>query len=124
MSDIVSLGSLVHAARTGASLSQRALAELAGTTQAVIARTESGASEPSVATVRKLLSAAGFELRLEVIERPPADPVIERYKRDVDQSLLIENLRKTPEQRVQGLVAMARLTAEMGRARRVAERKR
>ena len=124
MPDVSQLGDLLHAARSRALLSQRALAARAGTTQAVVARIETGSSEPSIATLRKLLAAAGFELGLEVVERLASDPVIERYKRDVDQTLLIENLRKTPEQRVQSLVAMARLSAEMGRARRVAERTR
>ena len=30
----------------------------------------------------------------------PPDPVIEAYKRDVDRTLLRENLRLTPEERV------------------------
>ena len=124
MEDNHQLGSLLLAARTRASLSQRALAKRAGTTQAVVARIETGASAPSFATLRRLLAAAGFGLRVEVVEQSAADPVIEAYKRDVDRTLLIENMRKTPEQRVQTLVAMAHLSAEMGRARRAAERKR
>jgi transcriptional regulator with XRE-family HTH domain len=123
MSDIHIAGPVLLDARSRAGLSQRALAERARTTQAVVARIESGATDPSFESLRKLLDAAGFDLRVEVVERPDPDPVIEVYKRDVDQTLLIENLRKTPDQRVQALVAMARLSAEMGRARRVAERK-
>ena len=30
---------------------------------------------------------------------PPSDPVIEAYKADVDRSLLLENLKLTPQQR-------------------------
>ena len=107
-----------------AALSQRALARRAHTTQAVVARAESGASAPSLETLRKLLDAAGFDLHVDLVERPDPDPVIEAYKRDVDQTLLIENLRKTPEHRMATLVAMAKVSAEMGRARRVAARKR
>jgi hypothetical protein len=44
------------------------------------------------------------------------DPVIEAYKKDVDRTLLIENLRRTPEQRVDGLMALQELAAELRRA--------
>lgn len=110
--------------REHAAITQRTLADRAGTTQAVVARIESGESNPSIDTLRRLVSAAGFELQLTVVERPAPDPVIEAYKRDVDKTLLIDGLRKTPEQRVQALVAMAHLAAEMRRAMRVAEGKR
>lgn len=112
---------IVRAVRERAHLTQRELADRADTTQAVVARVESGNSNPSVATLRRLLHAAGFDLKVEIVKRPGTDPVIEAYKRDVDQTLLIEQLRKTPEQRMQSLVAMARLSAQFGRARRVAE---
>ena len=36
------------------------------------------------------------------------DPVIELYKRDVDRTLLRENLRLTPQQRVEKLLAFMR----------------
>lgn len=115
---------LIRAVREGAGLTQRALATRAHTTQAVVARIESGACSPSLGTLRRLVAAAGCALQLKVVARPAADPVTEAYKRDVDRTLLIENLRKTPEQRVQTLVAMARLAAEMRRARRAAVRPR
>lgn len=44
------------------------------------------------------LRQAGFE----------PDPVIERYRRDVDISLIIETLKLTPEQRIDQLEAAAR----------------
>lgn len=119
----ISAAPIVRAVREGAGLSQRALAERAHTTQAVVARIETGRSAPSVDTLRRLVTAAGYEMQLNVVRQPAPDPVIEAYKRDVDRTLLIENLRKTPEQRMQTLVAMARLSTEMRRARLVAERK-
>ncbi|MBX3126319.1 MAG: hypothetical protein KF718_06360 [Polyangiaceae bacterium] len=45
----------------------------------------------------------------------PKDPVIEAYKRDVDVSLLVENLRRTPQERLERMVAMLRLTDELRR---------
>jgi hypothetical protein len=41
-----------------------------------------------------------------------ADPIIELYKRDVDRTLLRENLRRTPEDRFQALAEMARFVEE------------
>jgi hypothetical protein len=46
----------------------------------------------------------------------PPDPVIEAYKKDVDRTLLRENLRKTPQQRVEGLIALQALAQEARRA--------
>lgn len=46
------------------------------------------------------------------------DPVIEAYKRDVDRTLLIENLKKTPEERVRALIALQRLAREAREAGR------
>lgn len=44
------------------------------------------------------------------------DPVIERYKRDIDRTLLRENLRLTPEQRLRKLVDFLRFTERIHRA--------
>ena len=38
----------------------------------------------------------------------PPDPVIEAYKKDVDRTLLRENLRLTPQQRIEKLVSFMR----------------
>ena len=52
-------------------------------------------------------------------ERPlEPDPVIEAYKRDVDRTLLIENLKKTPEERVRALITLQRLAREARQAGR------
>lgn len=46
---------------------------------------------------------------------PPdfVDPVIEAYKKDIDRTLLIENLKLTPEQRLQKGLAMLRVALEL-----------
>ena len=49
---------------------------------------------------------------------PPPDPVIEVYKRDIDRTLLRENLKLTPEQRVVQLMELQRALEEMQKARR------
>jgi hypothetical protein len=51
------------------------------------------------------------------------DPVIEAYKLDLDQSLLRENLRKTPTERVAALMQLQQLAEEARRAGRVSRRK-
>lgn len=44
------------------------------------------------------------------------DPVIEAYKKDVDRTLLRENLRRTPEERWENILRMYRLAEEVRRA--------
>lgn len=44
------------------------------------------------------------------------DPVIEAYKKDVDRSLLRENLKRTPDERWRILAAAQLLAEEMRRA--------
>lgn len=46
----------------------------------------------------------------------PPDPVIEAYKRDLDDSLLRESLRRTPEERILAIMNMNALVEEMRRA--------
>jgi transcriptional regulator with XRE-family HTH domain len=56
---------LLRAARDRAGLSQRELAQRAGTSQAMVARIEGGRQSPSVATLERLVRACGLELRVE-----------------------------------------------------------
>jgi hypothetical protein len=44
------------------------------------------------------------------------DPVIEAYMKDVDRSLIREQLKKTPSERLQSLIAMADYSEELRRA--------
>ena len=46
----------------------------------------------------------------------PPDPVIEAYKKDVDLTLVQENLRLTVEERLQKLVALQKFADELRRA--------
>lgn len=54
--------SLLRSARERSGLSQRALANRAGTSQSVVARIEGGQSSPTVATLNRLLEASGHKL--------------------------------------------------------------
>jgi hypothetical protein len=46
------------------------------------------------------------------------DPVIETYKKDIDRTLIRENLKLTPEQRLRKLMAMQRFAEELAAAGR------
>ena len=56
---------------------------------------------------------------MTIDDLPPItpDPVIEAYKKDVDRTLLREHLRMTPAERIDRMVALTELTAELARAR-------
>ena len=76
-------------ARRKANLSQRALAERAGITQATIARIEMGEIDPRSSTVLRLLRACGFEL-----EAAPLSGV------GIDRTAIRELLKLSPAERV------------------------
>lgn len=83
---------LVREARRRSALSQRELAQRAGTSQSVVARIELGQVSPSADTLERLLGAAGFELRTELVPRALADT---HMLEDVARIL-----RLTPEERL------------------------
>ncbi len=56
--------------------------------------------------------------------RIPIDPVIEVYKKDVDRTLIRENLKLTVDQRFERLMELQRFAEELQRAGREARRKR
>ena len=59
---------LIRIARRQSGLSQEELARRAATSQAAISAYESGRRSPSVATLSRILEAAGFELRMRLAE--------------------------------------------------------
>jgi hypothetical protein len=48
------------------------------------------------------------------------DPVVEAYKKNVDRTLLRENLKLTPQQRIEKLMALQRFADELRRAGKAA----
>jgi hypothetical protein len=52
------------------------------------------------------------------------DEIIELYMKDVDRTLLRENLKLTPSERIEQLMEMERFAEELQRAGREARRKR
>ena len=80
---------LLVRARTRAGLSQRALAEAARTSQSAVAAIESGRKQPTVATLERLLQAAGTEL---VAAAPEHAAMLRRSRRLLDVLQLAEAL--------------------------------
>jgi transcriptional regulator with XRE-family HTH domain len=101
-------GALVREARLRAGLSQRELARRARTSQSVVARIEGGRTQPGSATLARLLAAAGFELRAELV---PAPVPRSHMLADVARILAL-----TPEQRLREVANVNRFAAA---ARRV-----
>lgn len=80
---------MLRRARHRAGLTQRGLAELAGVKQPFIARIESGAVEPRVETMERLLKTCGFDLELAP-----------RLGIGIDRSVMRELLKLTPRERL------------------------
>jgi transcriptional regulator with XRE-family HTH domain len=111
-------GEVLREARRQASLSQAQLADAAGTYQSVIGRIEAGKTSPSVETLVRLVSAAGFELKLSIEPSDLKDPVIEAYKPGIDQTLLVANLRLSVDERLRANAEVLNFTDELRRGLR------
>ncbi len=83
----VTAATTLREARAHAGLSQAALAERAGTSQSAIARYETGAAQPSLPTLERLLAACGARLELGwATARDRAtvsDSVVRRHRREL-----------------------------------------
>lgn len=84
--------SLLRTARTRAGLSQRALAAAAGTSQSAVAAIEVGRKQPTVATLERLLRAAGTELVPADAEQAAQAALLRRGRRLEDVLHLAEAL--------------------------------
>lgn len=101
-------GRLLAQARERAGLSQRELAQRAGTSQSVVARIERGQTDPGAATLDRLLAETGFELHVVLRPRRPA---ANHMLADVARIL-----RLTPEERLREVGNAARFVAAARRA--------
>ncbi len=98
---------LIAEARRRAGFSQAELARRLGTHQPVVARWESGRTEPDFATVTRVVRAAGFELTVGLAA---AD--------DHDIALIRRELGLPPHRRLSGLVTAVRRIEDMVQAGR------
>ncbi len=103
----MSAWAIVREARARANLSQRALADRAQTAQSEIARIETGRQGPSLATLERLVRAAGFDLKIELVPHDDHDerlidamlalPVEERLDSLEEQSELFASVKEVKE---------------------------
>jgi transcriptional regulator with XRE-family HTH domain len=102
-------GELIREARKRAGLTQREVAEILGTTQAVVARWEKGRNSPTFERLSQAIRACGYDLAVRIVPR------------DDEHALLVEEaLRLSPAQRLdrlfQTVTAIDDLTANVTRS--------
>ena len=101
-------GHILQEARSLAGLSQRDLARRAGTSQSEISRIEQGRISPTLATLEKLLHAAGYDGHLTLVPLTVRDS---HMLEDITRILAL-----TPEDRLREIRNLSRFTAEARRA--------
>jgi len=77
-------GSLLRSARLRLGLSQTGFADVLGIAQPTLSAYESGKRQPTLPTLLGMLTRAGFELHLEVVERDEHDDVLAEWERSLD----------------------------------------
>jgi transcriptional regulator with XRE-family HTH domain len=77
------MDSSIRSAREAAGYSQARLAAEAGTAQTAISAYETGAKEPSLRTLRRLLAATGHRLAIEPL---PVEHIVEPSTRQLAQA--------------------------------------
>jgi transcriptional regulator with XRE-family HTH domain len=98
--------SLLKDARRRAGLTQSQLAHRLGITQAAVAKLERPGTNPTVGTLEDALWATGQRLRLAVVPRAPG----------IDETLVFEQLRLSPEERLRQLEQMYEWGHELARS--------
>jgi hypothetical protein len=84
-------GALLRTARQQARLSQAELAQRAGVTQSVVSAYESGARQPSLPTLARLIEATGSDLEVRISPGPVAQQggVLARRAREHRDEILV-----------------------------------
>lgn len=94
----------IEAARVAAGLTQAALAERAGTSQATVSAYESGRKTPSASTFMRLLAACGVRLDVRPARSPVRSlPLRERERRGAILAQVIELAEALPARHAQQL---------------------
>src|SRR5437764_13992759 len=104
--DCVKGGQFVREARRRAGMTQEQLASRVGLSQPTIARIESGKISPSLERVISLVRATGFDLQIRVV---PLD--------EENATIAEQNLRLSPDERIQKMLGTLRLEEAGRRAR-------
>src|SRR5919197_6525762 len=88
---------IVREARARAGLTQRRLAELAGKAQSEIAKIERGRRDPTFATLERLVRAAGFDLRIQLVPHDDHDEQLMRAMRELSPEERLASLEEQLE---------------------------
>ena len=81
-------GNLLRLARARRGWSQRQLAAAAGVAASTVGRIESGAVQPTLPTLARLLAAADAELRIQVLDYDPHDDLLDAEQGGLDPAEL------------------------------------
>jgi len=84
--------STIRGARARSGLTQVQLAVKANVAQSVVSAYESARREPSLETLRKLVSAAGFDLNVVLVPSPSPSPSPRRGSVEINRSPLLRTL--------------------------------
>lgn len=79
-------GALLRSARLRLGLSQTGFADLVGIAQPTLSAYESGRRQPTLPTLLRMLTKAGLDLRLELVERDDHDRVLAEWERTLDDA--------------------------------------
>jgi transcriptional regulator with XRE-family HTH domain len=102
-------------ARRRSGLTQRALAVRAGTSQATVSAYENGRKQPSVATLSRLLAAAGSRLAVEPAEQPVVQVAEKQLVRRARILVEVLDLAAALPTRHDSMLRFPRLDARAGR---------
>jgi transcriptional regulator with XRE-family HTH domain len=97
---------LIRKSRRAAGLTQAQLAQRLGISQPALARLERPGSNPAVSTLGRVLRATGNRLELRTRPMSPS----------IDDTLIAQHLRLTPQQRLLGLEQMYAQAQAIARA--------
>jgi predicted transcriptional regulator len=101
---------LIREARRSAGLTQAELARRAGMSQPEIARLEARGANPRLSTLNRIVEAAGHSLAIDLGEMPR-----------VDETMIAENLKLSPAERLRQFEAAYRSVAALVSAKRSGE---
>ena len=73
-------GDLIRLARAKAGVTQSELAERAGVAQSLVSAYENGRRQPTLPVLKRLLAAAGFELRTRLSEPDVQSRAVEEWE--------------------------------------------
>ena len=97
---MTSVGELVRSRRTRLGLSQRAAARACGIPQSMLSRLESGETQPSVATLQRIVGGLGTQLHLELRTPDSQEPRREKERSLWLNRIVVGELLRDPDRAI------------------------